>query len=778
MRIAGGAFLALAVVCGAGPAKADVLGIGRGIGTGLGVELDKSVDRAVDKIDPLIANTLDKTDALLVKHEDRVGTLIGDSLEKVSDKTKQRLDQVDGILEKRLLQVELGSDRLIDHALDKINRVARENVLHIDVMLARRINQIDGSLAKALTRVDGILDKQLDHVERTIVGAIDQTDQVLTARLEQLDEIAGRRLGNVDVIATKQRLGLERTITRAAWLIGLIVFVIAVLYSLWKEYVRREREVARAARGAERARRVLAILAGPLLRNAIVGGMAAAVLAFVPERLPMAAGKEQQALIAKHATALEQSLVALDWTRVRFHASQLEFLDWGDAPRYQTVEAKASLLRDVLEKPTAFATPAGRVATLAKIEAIERLLKGRQDPDVRTVRAMILWSNGMTKADELEAATLSARALWSAPRGFTLAPMARLMLEAYLHAPMAFTPSKPDQPATPSSDRPESIEGLQGALQLDVPLAPGSPFEGLVTLFHLMRQLDEASGAAYLDMIEAQTRVWRHAQNTKATKNTLADDKAARNKAAGEIIKAWEAFDLALMSKPALIASPSVLGIFRLNDALLTHALWYAMQPSTTEWPKALAAMDRTTPEDKGLLLAIAPARAVWARRYLGFWQGPARQLVELQEAQRFEYLEQQALLFEASYREIVPESGRDGTGARDEKQPFTPERMARHLEAAGAAAALGLHEKKGTTRVSLSEKLSDGLDGLREKVEKALSEKESAVDESLSEAGAGAREGLAKARGKASEDLRKKTKELLDRLRGNVKGRPATALI
>ncbi|HXU04602.1 MAG TPA: hypothetical protein VN903_26755 [Polyangia bacterium] len=749
--------LVAALVCVGAPARADVFGIGRGIGEGIG-------SAAVKEIDPVLSKALDKTDTILTKHEDRVGNLIGGTIDQVSTETKQRLDQVDGILEKRITQVQLGVDQVLDHGLDKIDGVARNNIARIDVTLAKRIAQVDGTVEKALNRVDGILDKQIASVGRTVTGAIDQTNVVLTARLEQADEIAGRRLANVDVVATKQRLGLERTITRAAWLIGLIVFVVVVLRALWVEYLRREDEIPKDATKAERTRRTLAILVKPLLRHAAVGAIAAALLAIVPESLPMAAAKEQQALADKHATELERSLVALDWTRVRFHASQLEFLDTKDAARYQAMAAKADLLRDVLENPTAFASPAGRGATLSKIDALDRLQGGRRDPDALTVRAMILWAHGTTKADELQAATLSARALWSSPRGFTLAPMARLMIEAYLHAPMAFAPASADPKA--EAEVPESVEGLRAALEMEIPLRPGSPFEGLVTLFHLMRDLDETSSAAYLEMVTAQVDVSRHAKTKDDADLAVAAKK--RNDAADRVVKAWEKFDAALLSSAAIVASPSVLGIFRLDDALLTHALWFTTQPTTVDWPIPLASLNKDKAEDKRLLLALAPARAVWARRYIGLLQGPARELVELQEARRFEDLEQQALLFEQTYGATMPAPDAKGTNG---------ERIATQLEAVSAAAALGLHEGTGTERKSLAAKLTEKLEGVKANVALVLDRKKTDIDDALAKKDAQLRLDINKKSRAASKALHAKAKDLMDELRRNIQGRPATLI-
>jgi hypothetical protein len=673
---------------------------------------DKLATGAIPKLEPALARTLSDVDGRLAKHEDRIGNLVDGLVANTGKALDQRLDRVDGILEKRLMQVQLGVDGVLDHGLDKIDGAARARLLQLDGIAAGRIKQVQKGVAESLEQVDGILKNNIGEVGRVVTGALNQADDVLEERLDQVDEIAGRRLGNVDVMASKQRLGLERTITRSAWLIGLVVFVVMLLRALWKEYAKRDEDAFEALRpGSERAKGYAELFAMPLLRHAAVGAVVAALLAVVPERLPMAAAREQQALVDKHARELERSFAALDWTRVRFHASQLEVLQPEDVLRYRVMEAKADLLRDVLEKETSLATPAGLAMTLRKVQAIERLQPGRAEPDATTVRAMILWQRGSTKAEEHEAASLAARALWSAPRGFTLAPMARLLVQAYLRAP---------DPAAPTADTPglESTASLTAAIAMSMPPAAGSPFEGVSTLFDLMQRLEQKSSAAFVEMVAAQAEVARLA---KKARNKLGANPAtaARNAAAEKIVRAWSEFDDALRETPVLVANPEVLGIFKLDDVMLTHALWFTTQPGTTEWPQRLSAI-----KDSRLKLAVAPARAVWARRYMGLLQGPARELIELQEAQRFEALEEDAIAFETNYGrlESIEVSGEE----RDEQ------RLVR-VEAARAAASLSLYEDEGPARVSLAVKLAGGLAGLQTKAHEALEGVQSDADLALS---------------------------------------------
>lgn len=666
-----------------------------GVLSGIGHELASGAAAgAVEKLEPALARTIADVDSRLTTQETHVGNIVGGLIGQTSTELGTRLGQVDGILEKRILQVQLGVDQVLDNGLDKINGVARKRIAQIDKVLAARIKQVDKVAADTLDKADQILKTRIADLGQAANAAVDRADQALDARIQQLDEVAGRRLGNVDVIATKQRLGLERTITRLAWLIALIVFVVVLIRALWNEYLKREATIAGAAPGTARAWRYLTVLGKPLLRHAAVGALVAAVLAILPTRLPMAAAQDQQALVAQHYADLQQAVVKLDWTRARFHASQLEFLEPDNAVRYQALAAKADLLRDVLSRPTALATPAGVKTILDEVRALERLQAGRPDPDAQTVRAMILWQAGTTRADEQKAATLAAGALWATPRGFTLAPVARLLVEAYRHAPVAAVDDDPKL---------DSVDGLAAALKVPVAVAAGSPFEGATALFELMQRLDDDSSAAFLAMVEAQVAL--HQSSADAGKRQAARDR--RNEAAGRVVKAWETFDDALTASAVLSGNALVLSVFRLNDVMLTHALWFTTDPTTDAWPKKLSALTGTDDRTKAKKLALAPARAVWARRYAALLQGPARELIELQEADRFEAMETDTLAFEAALAALGGAPAPDAdVPARDQNKNKKKVAHvasaaaelrsddAKRLAAANAAAALGLYQR------------------------------------------------------------------------------------
>lgn len=712
-------------------ARATVLAIGcavlasgdaarAGILSSVGHELASGATAgAVEKLEPALARTIADVDSRMTTQETHVGNIVGGLIGQTSTELGARLGQVDGILEKRIMQVQLGVDQVLDHGLDKIDGVARARIAQIDSSLEARIKQVDAVAAHTLAEADNVLKTRIADLGQAANAAVDRADQALDARIQQLDEVAGRRLGNVDVIATKQRLGLEATITRLAWLIALIVFVVVLLRALWTEYLKREATITGAPPGTARAWRYLTVLGKPLLRHAVVGGLVAVVLATVPSRLPMTAAQDQRELIQQHYADLELAVQRLDWTRARFHASQLEFLEPDNSVHYQALAAKADLLRDVLSRPTALATPAGVKTILADVQALERLQGGRPDPDAQTVRAMILWQGGTSRADEHQAATLAARALWATPRGFTLAPMARLLVDGYRHAPVAAIDDDPTL---------DSVGGLDAALAIPVAVPAGSPFEGATALFQLMQRLDDDSSQAFIDMVTAQVAVGAAGDGAKR-----AAARAVRNAAAERVVAAWELFDDGLRSSAVLADNALVLSVFRLNDVMLTHALWYTTELTTDTWPKQLAAL--TGPGDKAKKLALAPARAVWARRYATLLQGPARELVELQEADRFEAMETDTLAFEAAMAALggAPSPAAGGVAQNKQKKQPAPSAAsldARKLAAANAAAALGLYQQQpdAATRTPVAVALAGDVKALEQKLQSTGAQAKTAV--------------------------------------------------
>jgi hypothetical protein len=685
-----------------------------------------AAEGAAKELEPVLARTLADVDRRLVRHEARIGNIANQFVSHTSREVGERLTQVDGIVEKRLLQVQLGANEIIDLGLGKVDRIAEKRLEQVNKALADRIGQVDDVAAKTLDRVDVILQERTADLGRTVLDVVDRADGAIAARIEQVDEVAGRRLGNVDVIATKQRLGLERSILRAAWLIGLVVFVVFVVRRLWTEFVNNEKEIQSTPAGRERTMRYVTVLGKPLMRHAAAAAVVAVALWALPSRLPMAAEQAERDLVSRHTHELEASFGQRDWTRVRFHASQLEFLEPANGSRFRALAAKGELLRDFLGRPTMLSTSKGVNALMEKVRAVEAALEGRVDPDVLVVRATVAYHTAGTRTNEHRAATLAAQALRTSPRGFVLAARARILVETYLHAPAP--PGDPDDT--------DSDEALLATLNMAVPVPPGSEEEAAILMSRAMRRLDKDSTDAFLKMIEAQAVVARLARN--GSSRSLGDARRLRNSHAQAVIAAWVEFDRVLRETPLLDNNAIVLNAMRLNDVHLVHALLFAAQPDRTDAPMALSQLTKS-PEHVALKLKIAPARIVWARRYADLIEGPGREIIELQESHRFLQMERETLAFEAALIEL-----RGGT-------PSVP----REWKAAQAAATSGIYQSDDaghraplalTLAKSLSDKrveLQQALKKVQARTEKALEEEKEKLERQLDQGVRGALKAL-----------------------------------
>jgi hypothetical protein len=115
-----------------------------------------------------------------------------------------------------------------------------------------------------------------------------------------------------------------------------------------------------------------------------------------------------------------------------------------------------------------------------------------------------------------------------------------------------------------------------------------------------------------------------------------------RNALAGEVVTAFEAFDRDLMSIPGVRSAPDTLAIFRLDDATYTRAAWYVQNPQANE-PAPLLEDLKGSNASIALRIKLAPPRVTWSRRFKNLIDGPARGVLEYQEAERFRIREERA---------------------------------------------------------------------------------------------------------------------------------------
>ena len=592
--------------------------------------------------------------------------------------------------------VDTRGGKLVDRAggvasqlLSQTQGILADTVDRVDGALEKRILQIDRTASSALNRADSILRDRSDQLGRLVQDRLNQADGIVSERIDQLDEVVGRRLGNVDVIATKQRLAIEATAVRVAVLTGALVFVVFVLVSLWRKYPEILAQVA-DKQGAYRTWGFVTGVARPLGLQLLGAGAALAVLLGLYQWLPLGARKEAVATVARHEAALAQSLARFDFTRARFHASQLEVLTEGDSLRYQAQAAKAELLRDLLARPVLLTSESGLRTVMGRVDGIEGKLGPGVDPDVLTLKAMVLWQVGHSRSDEYEAASLCTRALRG--QNFALAPLARNYVRSFLDAPYLAKD-------TPLDRTHETLAAMRAVLALAPGDPPDFPLADVIALDRAMVQLDRTVSAAYLDMVRAHAEVVRLEPRSHTGKShapavpALVAAQQSRLAAAQSVLAAWRQFDAALDAVPGLGGNASVLAVFRLDDATFTRAAWFVENPAASD--VAPLAADLTNLDDVHKQ-RLAPPRVQWERRYRALVDDSLRAVFAFQEADRFRAFEAQARVFDLAFV----------------RHQLAPDDAQLRLAAAQAAAGMGLFVSppSGTERVSLAESLLGAL--------------------------------------------------------------------
>jgi hypothetical protein len=636
---------------------------------------------SVEQLKPILAGALADADTRLTKAEDHLG-VIGHGL----------LDQEKQILSDRIVQLKDVTNEATDHAVARLDVLAKTTLADAKKLGVQLIDHANAGIKGDITQ----LGQEID-------GAVAKADQALAARVDQLDEVATRQLGNVDVIASKQQIALEQTAVHIAVVVGIVVFIVFALRRLWDIYVAAKSPDASA--NAKQARD----LGGKLAVELAAAGIAVGALFLLYDRLPFGARKAEAALVATQEQALKEAFQRFDFTKVRFHASQLQYLRPAQAGWYQGQEMKADLLRDILARPTLLATEPGLTQISDRVASARRLLGPTPDPDLLVVEAMVVWERGATRRDEQRAASLCARAirLGQATDGFTLAPLARTYIDTFLEAPYQDKVAGVGRDSETPADLRVISNGGGGE--------GDSPLSATLVVARLMREVDARSSSAYAAMIQAHAALDGLSRGDGKPAQ-IAAQRAARKAAATAVVKAWTDFDGALVAMPELANSTAVLAIFRLDDSQYTRAKWFLSRSDgeTRVAPllssvsaagksgRAPAAKSGQAPsscaatlsdgDEAAMRLVLAPPRVVWARRYHRLFAGPARAAFEQQEANRFEAGERLAQKLEC---DLVAAA-----------ESATPDRQ---QAAALDAAQLGLYVGDGSNggpRTAFAEKL------------------------------------------------------------------------
>jgi hypothetical protein len=689
-----------------------------------------------------------------------VGALIDSKLDKVAktatDAAKELLKDLDKTVKTTLDH----ANEVLKSGIADVGREVNTAIDKADHTLAERLAQVDEIVGRRLGNVDVIASKQRVAIEETalrtavLIGLVVFTVFVLRRLYERYSKLIQKATKDGDKKPTKngaqKRHGPSQLVIRDrptgdASATGEDQ---GTPTSGPGEGPAEDLRNPWGPRGGKRTLMFARGLGVPLIGHLVVAALGAGVLFVLYDRLPLGARSEAIALVAVHRNGFTDSLKRFDFARARFHASQLEYLAPDDPTAHGALIAKAELLRDVFLRPTLLGTEAGIAGLWKRLDETGRLMLPQVDPDLLVVEAMLLWETGDSRHQELRAASLCARALRvrTVPGGFALAPLARAYIETFVDAPYI------DEKAGLGRDS-YALDDLRAVLDYAATEDSAHPLAKRIRIVRLMRIVDAASSTAYADMVEAHALVIAEGRVAAAKgqgaaaegqgaaakgKGAAAKGKAAthekdplkeqRLEAANRVLTAWRAFDEAL-ADPELARDPSILLVFRLNDAQFVRARWFVEHPDTDKLAPLLVAVpkdleDKTAaepadrpatqvdtsanpprsakPEDR--LMMLSP-RLVWARRYRTLIDGPARALFELQEANRFAALEAAAFTFE---REIVRACVASGTNAT--ATPRTCQWDPRELpRAAEAAAALGLYvsdPKVQSPRSALARKL------------------------------------------------------------------------
>lgn len=694
------AALALALWAGLGFADSVALAWNpfKVVGHAVGESLERGGHRlghglaqgAVEAVQPALTSTIGTASAAASLLVADVDTRVGNQVEHVGGVASRLLIQTEGA---------------VGESLDKVDHILEKRVLQVQTAANGLVENLDRKVEKDLHLADDLLKQRSAQLGQIVSNSIGQADHALEQRIVQLDEAVALRLGNVDVIATKQRIGLEETAVRAGVLLGLLAFVFFVLRTVWREYVAMQSRLE-GKRGMQRSLGYLVGFGKPVLLQLAAAGVAIAILYALYDRLPMGALAQARKLTEVHRQAMNDSLARFDFARVRYHASQLELLLPEQGAYYEAMSGKAALLRDLVMRPALLATEQGVAEIVERVRGLERQMGPRADADLLTMKALVLWQIGDSKADEHAAASYCARALRLSPAGFALAPLARHYIRMFMAAPYL-------DPSPVYGRDQESLQDLRilasapHERDTDFPLAP------VLALDRTVLKLDRALVPAYLDMLQAHAEVLRLLRQLPARRGRPSEDspelrvaRATRSERARKVLAIWDDFDHAI-DLPGLSGKSAILAIFRLDDASRTRAAWFAFAPEASDLAPLLTAIPAPS-----LRAQMAPPRIGWERHYGNLIAREIHDVAELQEAARFQTFEAQHRDFERAYVDYLT------------AEPGPDKDRNRRLAAQGAA-TLGLYVSgpEHHARVPLASTLSSPADPRDDATARSLAE-------------------------------------------------------
>jgi hypothetical protein len=571
--------------------------------------------------DKLVAESIVKVDRSLEGRIVQVGAIVDRTLDKTFDRVDLTIGRLDEVARKRIDQIAARANALID----KADKKARE-----------LLDQTSKRAAELLANTDAIIARRTDDLRQLVTVSIQQADDAAAARIDQLDEVAGRRIGSIDVIVTKQSMAIEVMLLRVGALIALVVFLGFVLWRLFRDASKTWKDATQTTMlrklGAVSAKGLLVFVG-----QATLGVAGVWLLYSLSTSLPHKTRVRIEQHLEEHRSALRTAIAAYDFTSARYHSTQLQILDTSSAPTYRALARKAELLRMVLGRPALLQTAAGVRRVAAELDDVEAELKS--DPDILVLKALVLWRIGATRRDEYDAAVLCREALTlgnDRREPFSLSVLARNYLRAFMHDPyLSDDVSAADLQRLATQGIDDDVENPH--------------FQHLITYNALVAELDHKSSSAYLDMLDAHVEFLIARGDPKRPESASASAaRERRSQAAGRVVAAWHAFDVELEASPWLVGDPTSLAAFTLDDAVLSHALYYVYVPDATGLPPPFLTEKSTlTPQQR---IQTAPLRVEWGRRYADLIGAHASDLLAREETQRFARFERRALDFERAY--------------------------------------------------------------------------------------------------------------------------------
>jgi hypothetical protein len=547
-------------------------------------------------------------------------------LDSADQRIGARLGQVDATLGKSVQSV----DVLLEHRIGQVDGIAATRLKEIDAIAEKSIKHIDATVATSIARIDTLLRERTVDVDTLLRANIANVDQILGSRLQQVDELTTQRLGNVETLAAKSTAALGSALLR---LIGFACLLIFAAAAVWRVYVESTGAWPNDGSVFSRISAWWHKVHGRLLWQ--LGGAAGCILVLFLLFMQFIPSGSSEQLEHSHLEDMQRSLVMLDLTEAKYHASQLRILDPANA-KYRAYMVKIDLMRDVLSRPAMYQTAGGIHQTLARIDQAERAFDEEHDRDVDTLKALILFRTNPSRQNEHDAAMLCASAL---QRGgerdeFGLRPLAVNFVQNYLSHPLPEPETETDGPKEYEPGKLTSLVSKAPKVTALTPLSPVLTFDGYA------RALMATATPAYKQLLDVQAEI---AAAPPAQRAALI---AKRKTAARAVIQAWEDFDDALAGHHTLDDTSAAYAVFALNDAMVSRARAYAAS-TKPDIPPALTEANYPDPKVRARML---PPRVMWMKRYLANAGASVQSVVVSQEAERFRGYESAVIEYEKAY--------------------------------------------------------------------------------------------------------------------------------